>query len=201
MYYACAMTASVGRHVPKKAIVIIYGAVALLIIMAAAAYWFIYRPSALQQGAQQLSTYKDASTLAQKDGIIADGDLKTAYIAYVKANKTADAKALFTRAVAAKSDTASKSDLLLQEVSLALQYSQVDEAEAAALQAVRLRPTEDTYGSAIRVYLVKNDPVQQRVYLVKARDSISTSDPAKKAALVKMYNERIAQIDGMSRAK
>lgn len=193
------MTATARRRVSKKALVII-ASLLVLLVAAGVAYWMLFRGGTLQEDAKQLKTYNDAASLAKTDGIIADGDLKTAYIAYVKANRLSDAKALFTHAIAAKSDPGAKSDLLLQEVSLALQYNQVDEAEAAALQAISVQPSEGAYDAAIRVYAVRGDLTKQREYLVKARDSVQGSDPARKAAQVDMYNERIALIDGLPHA-
>lgn len=179
------------------------GGMIFLIVAAGAGgayWWFALRPAGVQ-GAKQLTTYHDAVDLGKQDGIVADGDMKAAYIAYVKANKPNEAAALFTRAIDKEQDAAKKSQLLMQEVSLALQYRQVDEAEKAALKVAELQPSEASYAAVARVYVVKHDYTKQREFLVKARDSVTRDTAEATAAQKALYDQQIAQIDERSREK
>lgn len=158
--------------------------------------WFVR-----QQG-ESLDTV-DVPEEVQEDiqnlNLLVDTDLAQRYAIYIANGDPDSAKEVFSTRVAAESDSEKKAELLEQQVSLAIAYTQQNHAESAVQQLVEVRPDHYSYSEAARVYAVSNDYDRQSQYLKRAISAAHKSDDERKAEYIGIYEERLRTVESVQK--
>lgn len=188
MYYAYGMS---KKSLTKKRVIIIGSIIVALIIVAGGYYYLSDRPQ--KNVAPSEASQKEAKKLS----LAGDQTLSAQYIEQINAKNTTAAQKLFTTAIAQAPDDATKQQLLSQNITLALSYSQTRAAEQAALDAIKVRPSYAAYNDAYRVYVVMRDYPKQRQMLEGAIAAAKTEDREDKEQLVSALEMQLESVDAM----
>jgi hypothetical protein len=191
LYYANAMVKAKATGRKNKKI-ILFSLVGFIILAGAGCAWYLWQQ---KQVADTKIVENKTKVEVEALNLAGDTDLATAYTVALRAKDVTKAQKLFADKISAEPDVDKKLALATQNVQLALELGNTDEALAAALNAVQIRSSHEVLLQVVTVYVAKHDRAQQAVYLQKAIDALEQSSDPKKDKMLAKYQARLAAVN------